>query len=241
MQTQPVFPYSCQPTQGYQPADPVNRTSEWLFVSFGQATFDAEGLEGPGRFFSRALHWPGGASGATIGRGYDMGSRTAAQIQADLTSAGVASAGAELLSRAAGLRGAAAKEFFERERCSAPVLTLQEQNRLYEQVTMPETVRDVQRILSKPDVVATYGSVSWAELPLPAQEILFDLRYRGDYTAGTREFLQPLLVAKDWKGVADLMQDHSRWISRGVPAGRALARAKMAEGLRDQEKFLAER
>ena len=241
MKTQSVNSYSCQGLPGPEPSDPINRSSEWLFVSFGQATFDAEGLESPGRFFSRALHWPGGASGVTIGRGYDMGSRTTDQIQAELTLAGVPEAGAELLSRAAGLRGSAAKEFFERERCAAPILTLETQNRLYEQVTMPETVRDIQRILTKPDVVKAYGAVAWADLPLPAQELLFDLRYRGDYTAGTREVLQPLLVARDWNGLADLMQDQSRWISRGVPAGRASARAKMAEGLREREQPFVER
>jgi len=40
-----------------------------LRVPRGQLTFDAEGLDVPGRFFSRVLHVPSGASGVTLGRG----------------------------------------------------------------------------------------------------------------------------------------------------------------------------
>jgi murein DD-endopeptidase MepM/ murein hydrolase activator NlpD len=61
-------------------------------VSSGQLTFDAEGLEKPGRFFSRRLHVPGPWSGATIGRGYDMRERSKDEIVADLAAAGVAKA-----------------------------------------------------------------------------------------------------------------------------------------------------
>lgn len=210
----------------------IDPLSPWLSVGFGQRTFDAEGLEAPGRFFSRALHWPGGASGVTIGRGYDMGWRSASQIHSELSRAGLSPAGVELLSRAAGLRGAAASRFFEQERSSAPILSLETQHALFEQVTMPETIRDIERILAKPDVVSTYGAVSWAELPIAAQELLFDLRYRGDYTPGTREFLQPLLVARDWSGLADVVENETLWRTRGVPAGRIAARAEIAQQLR---------
>ena len=56
------------------------------------------------------------------------------------------------------------------------------QKALFEGVTTAETVADIQRIFSKPDVVQMYGAASWDSLPRAAQEIVFDLRYRGDYT-----------------------------------------------------------
>ena len=232
MQTQRALPLSCDTTFTPERGGALDPTSPWLAVSFGQHTFDAEGLEAAGRFFSRAMHWPGGASGVTIGRGYDMGGRTQSQIRSELTLAGLDAAGAEQLSRAAGLRGASADAFFQRERCSAPVLSLEVQHSLFQRVTLPETIRDIQRILSKPDVVSTYGRVEWDTLPRPAQEILFDLRYRGDYTPGSREVLQPLLVRGDWAGLADAIQDEGFWRGRGVPAGRISARSALAEELR---------
>ena len=83
-----------------------------LVVGFGQGTFDAEGSEQPGPYFSRTIHWPGGASGVTIGRGYDMGSRTQAQVVRELISAGMDTCDAQRLSQAAGLRGQGAQLFF---------------------------------------------------------------------------------------------------------------------------------
>ena len=67
------------------PAAPVG---DPLTVAFGQLTFDAEGMEKPGRFFSRRLHVPSSSSGATIGRGYDMREKSRDEIVADLVAAG---------------------------------------------------------------------------------------------------------------------------------------------------------
>ena len=226
-------PISCRPFNATLVAEPptLDPSSPMLTVSFGQSTFDAEGLEAPGRFFSRALHWPGGASGVTIGRGYDMGGRTRNQIERELASAGLDSLSSAFLSRAAGLRGQAAADFFRREKEGAPVLSLDVQNALYERVTVPETVRDIQRIFSKPDTVSEYGAVSWSDLPRTVQELVFDLRYRGDYTPGTREVIQPLLVSRDWDGLRKAMQDTTYWEGRGVPANRIRSRASLAENL----------
>lgn len=45
-----------------------------LTVKEGQVTFNAEGNDiQHSIFFSRHIHWPGGKSGVTLGRGYDMG------------------------------------------------------------------------------------------------------------------------------------------------------------------------
>lgn len=57
----------------------------------GKITFDAEGNDIPGSiYFSRSIHWPGNdLSGVTLGRGYDMGSRSEPEIYNHMISAGV--------------------------------------------------------------------------------------------------------------------------------------------------------
>ena len=65
-------------------------TAQFLRVAKGQLTFDAEGREDPDSpWFSRKLHVPSESSGVTIGRGYDMKHRSAAQVERELSEAGV--------------------------------------------------------------------------------------------------------------------------------------------------------
>jgi len=49
----------------------------------GGLTFDAEGQERRGRYFSRVAHVPGPWSGVTIGRGYDLKYRKADEVVND--------------------------------------------------------------------------------------------------------------------------------------------------------------
>lgn len=63
---------------------------------------------------SNRLHWPQGASGVTLGPGYDMRERSAATIKADLMQVGVQQAAAETVSAAATLRDSAASNFVKR-------------------------------------------------------------------------------------------------------------------------------
>lgn len=60
---------------------------------------------------SNRLHWPGGASGVTLGPGYDMRERSKATIVTDMTSIGVDMESAKSISNAAGLKGKDAKDF----------------------------------------------------------------------------------------------------------------------------------
>ena len=94
--------------------DALLPTAEHLKVSKGQVTFDSEGNDNKGTIhYSRVPHWPGGCSGLTIGRGYDMGRRTKKEIIDDLTKAGVDIETAKKLAESAGLVGKKAKEFLE--------------------------------------------------------------------------------------------------------------------------------
>lgn len=207
-------------------------SSNPLKVSFAQRTFDAEGVEAHGRFFSRAISWPRlGNSGVTIGRGYDMGLRKPSQIIRELSLAGMSTEDARFLSKAAFKRGAEAGEFVRNFKSSAPVMSLEVQRNLFEKVTTPEMINDIKRIFNKQDVVSTYGRTSWDELSPAAQELLFDLRYRGDYTPATRKVLQSFLVNKDYEGLRSVINDSAYWQSRGVPAARIRERQELAKEL----------
>jgi GH24 family phage-related lysozyme (muramidase)/LysM repeat protein len=60
---------------------------------------------------SNHLHWPKGASGVTLGPGYDMKGRSASAIERDLTAIGVDPAAARKAGEGAGLSGTAARDF----------------------------------------------------------------------------------------------------------------------------------
>ncbi len=224
-----IRPTRDNPTSEVPPITSFHPNSPALKVSFAQATFDAEGTEQRNRFFSRQIHWPGGAaSGVTVGRGYDMGNRSSSEVRSELTKAGVPASDASFFSQAARLKGRDAREFVEDNREHAPVITLAAQKRLFEQVLVPYYVADIKRIFARSDVVAKYGDASWEKLSGTTKEVLFDLRYRGDYTSATREILQPLLVENDGAGVADLIRDRSYWAERGVPRVRIERRIGLA-------------
>lgn len=203
-----------------------------LKVTFGQRTFDAEGQEAPGRYFSRSISWPKwGNSGVTIGRGYDMGQRSASQIFNELTVAGLNEADATFLSRAAKQRGGHAGLFVAKYNKFAPTISLEVQKNLFEKVTTPEMINDIKRIFSKPDTVKAYGEASWDSLSQVAKELVFDLRYRGDYTPTTRKVLQPLLVNQDYSGLREAINDTDYWRRLRVPPERIAQRQALAREL----------
>lgn len=224
--THPLQPSTSDPS----PHATIHPTHPDLTVSFGQATFDSEGLEARGAYFSRVIHWPGGSSGVTIGRGYDMGQRTRLQVISELRHAGVQEDDALFLAAAAGLRGEVARRYVRSHLAESPVLSLPAQRRLFEMITAPETVADIKRLLAKPDLQARYGRVSWEELTPMAREVLFDLRYRGDYTPETRIRIQPLVVSGDDAGLSRVLVDRAYWTARGVPAERINARSSITSG-----------
>ena len=207
-------------------------TDSLLRVAFGQKTFEAEGLETRGRYFSRQITFPGGdSSGVTIGRGYDMGRRSQNQVMRELTQAGMSETDAAFLSQSAGFRGVRAKVFVNNNRDIAPEMSLEVQKKLFEDVTTPEMVNDIKRIFDKPDTVKAYGRPSWDSLSTAAQELVFDLRYRGDYTPTTRQRIQKLLVNQDYEGLRTVMNDTAYWRALGVPEGRIVERQRIAAEL----------
>lgn len=203
----------------------VDPNSKWLSVPFGNITFAAEGQENSSRYFSRVLHYPGGAaSGVTIGRGYDLGNRSKLEISRDLVASGVDTTIAARIAQGAGLKGSAAASFVREYRNQIPPICQQAQYRLFTDVVAPSYVKDIVRIFNKPDVVAKYGNAHWDALPQEMQELVFDLRYRGDYTPETRKLLQSALVSADRDSFFSVIRDEGYWLQRGVPASRVAAR-----------------
>ncbi|WP_348729989.1 SH3 domain-containing protein [Rheinheimera texasensis] len=179
-------------------------------VAAGQLTFDAEGMEQRGRYFSRNPHVPTDSSGVTLGRGYDMRDKTPAMIQADLLACGLDTTAATLFAKAAGLSGAAGKSFITQNNLSNFEISPGQQKLLFA-LTYQQMVSDVLRICQKPDLVKRYGVTDWAALPAKVRDLVVDLRYRGDYTPSSRERLQPLLVANNSGGIRQLMADETYW------------------------------
>lgn len=196
-------------------------------VARGQLTFDAEGQEG-GRFHSRRAHWPGGASGVTIGRGYDLGHHSRSQIINNFTEAGIAESDASLFAAAAGLTGRAARDWLAANRDSLPEVTPEQQEALFES-TYAELAGDVERISGNyARIVGQREGRDQAELQIdwntvhPAiRDVLVDLRYRGDYTPTTRQRVQQPAIDNDLRALYEVMRDEAYWIGeRGVPQDR---------------------
>ena len=191
-----------------------------FIVPFGQLTFDAEGMETPGRFFSRRLHVPGRWSGATIGRGCDLGRRSRTEVVSDLTASGVTSTKAEKFALARGRKGKQAKAFIKEKGLDSLEITPREQKALF-LLTYRELEGDVIRICNKVSVVEKYGALTWDALEPVIRDVLVDLRHRKDYTGATREQVQPAAVKNSMDAFARALSDEDYWNrQRGVPRDR---------------------
>jgi hypothetical protein len=182
----------------------------------GGLTFDAEGQEG-GPFHSRRLHVPTASSGLTIGRGYDMKMKSKAQIVADLTSAGVAAADAARIAGAAGLAGAAAKQFIAAHALQNFEISPETQVKLFA-ISYAAEEKEVRRICDKPDCVAAFGRVAWDTAHPAIRDLFIDLKFRGDYTGDSRKLVQKLLVANNLAKLAQVMASRASWAA--VPQDR---------------------
>lgn len=160
-----------------------------LTVQSGQVTFDAEGNDNQhSPFFSRHIHWPGGVSGVTIGRGYDMGGRSANAIITDLVRAGVEQEQAMLLAASHGKTGHAARVFVTQYRHACGIISREAQARLFELI-YPSYVTRARRIYNG-YAANVAQAVAWEQLHKSIQEIAVDLVYQG---LGYRSFLEPCM------------------------------------------------
>ena len=95
------------------PATETAPAAEVVSIQRGALTAAGEGSDAQTKF----IHWPHtAASGVTLGKGYDIGSRSAAQVVADLVAAGMSETQATAISAGAGLKGDAAGTFVTNNR-----------------------------------------------------------------------------------------------------------------------------
>ncbi len=202
-------PPATDPQVSPKPGDTDPTASDDFKVSKGQFTFDAEGPKG----VACKPTVPTDDSGLTIGRGYDLKKKKAAQVVSELTEIGLSQEDAELYAKAVGLKGKDARKFMAEH--ALPDLDAGQQKELFE-VSYDEKEREVRRICNKADVVQKYGRVDWKKLNPAIFDMVVDLAYRGDYTGDkghppTRQKIQQYIVANDLKGFTAAMADKDLW------------------------------
>lgn len=163
-----------------------------LTVRRGQLTFDAEGVDyitavAPFRQrrypnFSRILQWPPtNSSGVTLGRGYDMGNRSAGEIFNTLRQAGIEEYKAVICSKAAHIKGHQAGQFVKVYGPLVGEITHQQQIRLFElayQVKVNEARNLYKRVSHRlPD------APEWEQLDQKIQDVIIDIFYQGVHNA----------------------------------------------------------
>ncbi|WP_248807352.1 pesticin C-terminus-like muramidase [Pseudomonas sp. MWU13-2100] len=196
---------------------------KWLIVPYGQLTFDAEGNDysAPNHplhmYFSRVAHWPGGVSGVTIGRGYDLGQRP--NPQEDLTSAGVQEPLLSWLVGAKGLQGQSAENYLHAAPLSMRKLeiTRKQQYMLFSPIYEYMKGRVIS-ISAQQFNKNTYGVLSWDGVTPKIRDVVIDLIYRGDYTPSSRELIQGSFVGSDLTEFKAKISNQSNWSN--VPQDR---------------------
>ncbi|MBO9698565.1 MAG: DUF4157 domain-containing protein [Sporocytophaga sp.] len=215
-------------SQSTQPSGSIvqkQAANDPLKVDKGQITFDAEGNnDSQSRYYSRRAHWPGGPSGVTIGRGYDLAHRGSKQtIKDEFTSVGI---DFSKFSGAVGLQGEEAQDWLKDNKDSLPEISLEQQEKLFN-LSYASIEKDVKRISTKADVVEKYGEVNFDTLDPTIRDIIVDLRFRGDYYGETRKYVQEPMAKNDLQALYKVMKDKTKW--KSVPEDRFNRRVKAIE------------
>lgn len=200
-------------------ADPVSddeMDEKWLIVTKGQLTFDAEGNDVENStFFSRRIHWPGNSeSGVTIGRGYDIGSRSKEEVYRDLFGSGVPDNIASLISDGAGIKGGAASNFVLANKNST-LITRKSQHRLFEKIYPDYVLRaksNYERWTTAQSIndanipsVSISDKINWEILDDKVKDVIVDLVYQG-FTKGPKPMIYGML--NDRQKYADYIKNN---------------------------------
>lgn len=165
-------------------------------VRAGMVTFVAEGNDIPGSpWFSRSIHWPGNElSGVTLGRGYDMGSRSQVEIYNHMISAGIDHEQANKISLAHGKTGNSANEFVSEYKSDIGTITMDQQINLFN-VIYPDYL---ERARKNYNTWTAYEveRTPWENLDIAIREILVDFVYQG-FTKGPAPMKAGMLNNRD--------------------------------------------
>lgn len=207
---------------------------KWLTVPKGQLTFDAEGNDNKDSpYFSRHIHWPGGVSGVTIGRGYDLGQQN--DPSSDFDSIELSQPLNNWLVESKGLSGQDAKNRYKSADNSirSYEITRKQQYDLFV-ITYNRLEADVKRICQKVDTIRMYHpnpnatpEQAWNDIPEKIKEVLVDLRYRGDYTPHARSLIQRYAYSGDLSLFGTVLSNKTMWPN--VPQDRFLRRVRFYE------------
>ncbi len=162
---------------------------------------DAEGLDQPSK-------WPGGNSGISLGRGYDLGFVTAAQLKADW-GAFLTEAQIKLLKTAIGLTGIPAKNIALK--FADIKIKVTDADKVFAKSTLPLHRANTERI---------YPGVT--DLPADAYGALVSLVFnRGTSLTGDRrremKAIKPAVKNKDLREIAKQIRLMKRlWIGQGL-------------------------
>jgi type VI secretion system secreted protein VgrG len=161
----------------------TNTSTHASTIMQGKVTFEAEGNNTPtSRYYSRVIHWPGNKlSGVTLGRGYDMGSRSESEIYNDMTMAGLEQDQAEKISKAAGLKGSAAEKFVQEQKNDIGEITENQQITLFINSYPTYVSRSIDNYNKWTQGEAE--RIEWQHLDQPIKDILVDFVYQG-FTKG---------------------------------------------------------
>ncbi|MCX0499666.1 hypothetical protein D3M71_10890 [Erwinia billingiae] len=191
---------------------------KWLEVPKGQLTFDVEGNDiETSTWFSRKVHWPGGVSGITIGRGYDLGQQSNSNL--DLSAVRIGEPLKSWLVASQILSSTQASERLNSASDAVRVfqITRKQQYDLFV-IVYQRLEDDVKRISQKRDSIRTYHpnpdaspEQAWSDIPDKIKEMLADLRYRGDYTPRIRTHIQKLAYSGDIFGFGRVLADRFYW------------------------------
>jgi hypothetical protein len=193
-------------------SQPFTFWGEWIFQQGRRATIKAEG-DLP---ITLKPHWPRGASGITIGFGYDMKEKSEQQIKSDLVQCGVNYEMAEILKSGSGRSAStnpAAEEYLKKKfklhgvEIEYGELKISEDSResLFN-LTYPIYQKQARRLVEK----WCRNGTLWNGLHPALQAMLVDLHYRGDFgRAGVkfRTYLQESVEANDPMDFAESIED----------------------------------
>lgn len=207
---------------------------KWLTVPKGQLTFDAEGNDNnDSPYFSRHIHWPGGVSGITIGRGYDLGQQNDPSSDFDFIE--LSQPLNNWLVESKGMSGLDAKNRYKSADSSISdyEITRKQQYDLFV-ITYNRLEADVKSICQKPNTIRVYHpnpnttpEQAWNDIPEKIKEVLVDLRYRGDYTPHARSLIQRHAYSGDLSSFGQVLSNRTQWSN--VPQDRFLRRVRFYE------------
>ncbi|MEE9684786.1 pesticin C-terminus-like muramidase [Lelliottia amnigena] len=154
----------------------------------GKLTYNAEGNDiSSSIYYSRVIHWPGNdLSGVTLGRGYDMGDRSESDVYNDMVTSGISDEQAAKISKGAGLKGSAARDFVALNKAKIGEIALQQQETLFS-ITYPKYI-DRTIVNYNKWTTGVSGVKPWDALDAQIQEVLVDFVYQG-FTKGPKPML----------------------------------------------------